>query len=76
VGVPAALWGVDGLPVMALDGDVEQREKRRQQRPERLVQREELACHLLPDLAVFILVLNAEVALEEVVIGRYAVAFP
>ena len=54
-----------GSPSPVLDMDVEQREERRQQRPQRFVQREEPAGHFFTYVAVLVPVLNAKVALEE-----------
>ncbi len=51
-GSPAALRRIEGLPLGVLDGHVEEGQQGGQGRLEGPVQREELAGHLLADLAV------------------------
>jgi hypothetical protein len=73
----ATLSRVEGLPCGIVHGHVEQSQQRRQRRLERAVEGEQLARHLLPNLAEVIPLLDLEVALEEVdhrkVAGRLAV---
>ena len=69
--------GIERLPLGVLDGHVEQRQEGRQGRLQGPVQREELAGHLLADLARVVALLDLEVGLEQVddrqVAGRLAV---
>ena len=65
-GVLAALAGLEHLPRGVVHGQIEQRQQRRQRRLKRTVEREQLARHLLADLARVVSVLDLQVALEEV----------
>jgi hypothetical protein len=51
-GALPALGGIERLPVGILEGHIEQGQQRRQGGLQRFVEREELASHLLADLAV------------------------
>ena len=62
----AALRRVERLPRGVVHGHVEQGQQRRQRRLQRVVEGEQLARHLLADLAQVVPVLDLEVALEEV----------
>ena len=72
-----ALGGIERLPVGVLDGHIEQGQQGGQDRLEGPIQREELAGHLLADLAVGFAIVHLEVGPEEVddrqVAGRLAV---
>src|SRR5262249_26293085 len=46
-GVPSALRRIEGLPVPVVDGDIEQRQERRQEGLQRAVERQQLARHAL-----------------------------
>ncbi len=76
-GALPALGGIERLPVGVLDGDIEEREQGGQDRLEGAIEREELAGHLLADLAGGLAIVHLEVGLEEVddrqVAGRLAV---
>ena len=76
-GALPALGGIERLPVGVLDGHVEQGQQGGQGRLEGPIQREELAGHLLANLAVGLAIVHLEVGLEEVddrqVAGRLAV---
>ena len=76
-GALPALGGIERLPLGVLDGHVEQGQQGGQDRLEGAIQREELAGHLLADLAVGLAIVHLEVGLEEVddrqVAGRLAV---
>ena len=76
-GALPALGGIERLPVGVLDGHVEQGQQGGQDRLEGAIQREELAGHLLANLAVGFAIVHLEVGLEEVddrqVAGRLAV---
>jgi hypothetical protein len=63
---------VERLPRGVVRGHVEQGQQRRQRRLQGFVQGEQLAHHLLPDLAQVVPVLDLEVALEEVDHGQVA----
>ncbi len=69
--------GIERLPVGVIDGHIEEGQQRRQHGLQRFVQGEELARHLLADLAVGLAIVDLEVGLEEVddgqVAGRLAV---
>ena len=62
----AALPRVERLPGGVVHEHVEQGQQRRQRRLQRAVEGEQLARHLLADLAQVVPVLDLEVALEEV----------
>jgi hypothetical protein len=65
-GLPAPLSRLERLPRGVVHGHVEQGQQRWQRRLERAVEREQLAGHLLPDLAQVVPVLDLEIALEQV----------
>ncbi len=73
----SALGGIERLPGGVLDGHVEQGQQGGQDWLEGPIQREQLASHLLADLAVRFAIVHLEVGLEEVddgqVAGRFAV---
>jgi hypothetical protein len=71
-GSPAALRRIEGLPLSVIDGHIEQRQQGGQDRLEGPIQREELAGHLLADLAVGFAIVHLEVGLEEVDDGQIA----
>ena len=72
-----ALVGIERLPGGVLDGHIEQGQQGGQDRLEGSIQREELARHLLADVAVGLAIVHLEVGLEDVddrqVAGRLAV---
>ena len=60
-----ALWRVQGVPRFVIDGDIQQRQERRQQRLERAVQHQELAGHSFADLALVVAVMDPEIRLQQ-----------
>ena len=63
---PAPLGRIERLPRGVLDRQVEQGKHRRQDRPQRLVQQQDLAQHLLDARASIVALGDAEVGLEQI----------
>ena len=60
-----ALGRVEGLPRGVVDGDIQQRQERRQERLERPVQRQELARQAFADLSRLVAFLDVAIALQQ-----------
>jgi hypothetical protein len=67
---PAALLGIERLPLGVLDRHLQQRQKGRERRLQGPVERQQLACDLLTPAADVVLGVDLEVALEQVEDGQ------
>src|SRR5215813_4810440 len=63
-GVPSALRRVEGLPVLVVDGDIEQRQERRQEGLQRAVEHQQLARYALTNGPWVIALLDSAIRLE------------
>jgi hypothetical protein len=63
--LPSTLRRIEGLPGLVVDGDIEQRQERRQEGVQRAVQCQQLARHALADGPRVIALLDAAIGLEQ-----------